>query len=247
MRLIPSIDLRGGRCVRLLKGDFAAETQYDLDPIQLATRYHQWGANWLHVVDLDGARDGALANRSLIATLVQALPTLCVQVGGGVRSRAVVADLLALGVKRVAVGSAAVESPAEVRSWLIDYGAAAVCLAFDISLNDAGVPLLKTRGWREATTLSLWDAVDGYLADGLQHVLCTDIARDGALQGPNFALYAEATKRYPTIQWQASGGVSNATDLASLAATGAAAAISGKALLEGRLSTEELQPYLRGV
>jgi phosphoribosylformimino-5-aminoimidazole carboxamide ribotide isomerase len=247
MLLIPSIDLRGGRCVRLLRGDFAAETQYDLDPVQLATRYHQLGASWLHVVDLDGARDGTLANRELIAKLVKALPRLRVQVGGGVRTQAVLADLLALGVARVAVGSAAVDAPTEVRRWLRDYGAAAVCLAFDVSLNDAGVPWLKTRGWREATTLSLWDAVDSYLADGLKHVLCTDIARDGALQGPNVALYAEAAGRYPTIEWQASGGVSNANDLASLAATGAAAAISGKALLEGRISTEELQPYLRGV
>jgi phosphoribosylformimino-5-aminoimidazole carboxamide ribotide isomerase len=247
MLLIPSIDLRGGRCVRLLKGDFAVETQYDLDPIQLATRYHQLGASWLHVVDLDGARDGTLANRTLIAALVKTLPTLQVQVGGGVRSGAVVADLLALGVARVAVGSAAVESPTEVRAWLRDYGAAAVCLAFDISLNDAGVPLLKTRGWRTATTLSLWEAVDDYLADGLKHVLCTDIARDGALQGPNIALYAEAAQRFPTIAWQASGGVSRAADLAALAGTGATSAISGKALLEGRISTEEWQPYLRGV
>jgi phosphoribosylformimino-5-aminoimidazole carboxamide ribotide isomerase len=247
MLLIPSIDLRGGRCVRLLKGDFAAETQYDLDPLQLAARYHQLGAGWLHVVDLDGARDGALANRQLIIGIVQSLPALKVQVGGGVRSRDVVADLLATGVARVAVGSAAVESPREVRSWLLDFGANAICLAFDVSLNDAGVPLLRTRGWREATALSLWEAVAVYMDAGLRHVLCTDIARDGALQGPNVALYAEAARRYPDIRWQASGGVSNAADLAALAATGASAAISGKALLENRISTEELQPFLRVV
>ncbi len=246
MIVIPSIDLRGGHCVRLLQGDFAAETRYPLDPLQLAARYHSLGARWLHVVDLDGARDGTLANRAIIADIVSALPGLKVQVGGGVRSRGVVAELLQAGVARVAVGSAAVESPGEVRGWIDEFGAERVCLAFDIGMDPAGQPLLKTRGWRESTALSLWNAVDNFLPAGLLHVLCTDIARDGALAGPNIALYSEATRRHPGIQWQASGGVSNAADLAALSSSRAAAAISGKALLEGRISMEELQPYLRG-
>ena len=247
MIVIPSIDLRGGRCVRLLKGDFAAETQYDLDPLQLAARYHTLGASWLHVVDLDGARDGMLANRDMILDIARTLPALQVQVGGGVRHRSVVADLLLAGVARVAVGSAAVETPDEVRRWMLEFGADRVCLAFDINIDANGLPLLKTRGWRESTSLSLWDALGLYLPYGLRHVLCTDIARDGALQGANVALYTEAAARFPGIQWQASGGVSSAGDLAALSRCGAAAAISGKALLEGRISTEELQPYLRGV
>jgi phosphoribosylformimino-5-aminoimidazole carboxamide ribotide isomerase len=250
MQLIPSIDLRGGRCVRLLKGDFAAETRYDVDPVQLALRYQALGARWLHVVDLDGARDGELANRELILRMLGVLSTLRVQTGGGVRSRSVVATLLAAGVARVVVGSAAVEAADEVRGWLCDFGNEAVCLAFDVSIAssgpNAGLPLLKTRGWREATSLSLWDAVAGYHDAGLRHVLCTDIALDGALQGPNTALYAEAIRRFPDIEWQASGGVSGGDDLAALAQAGAAAAISGKALLEDRFSTEELQPYLPG-
>jgi phosphoribosylformimino-5-aminoimidazole carboxamide ribotide isomerase len=244
MQLIPSIDLRGGQCVRLYQGDFNAETRYAFEPRELLRRYAAMGAGWLHVVDLDGARDGQLANRAIIAELC-ALDALRVQVGGGLRTRASVDDLLGLGVARVVIGSAAVEARAEVRQWLRELGAERVCLAFDVQHDDGGVPLLKTRGWREGTGLLLWDAVADYVDAGLRHVLCTDIARDGALAGPNLALYREAQRRFPLIHWQASGGVSNAADLAALAELGVSAAISGKALLEGRITTEELQPFLR--
>lgn len=246
MRLIPSIDLRGGRCVRLLKGDFDAETRYELDPRDLLRRYATLGADWLHIVDLDGARDGQLANRALIGELA-ALTPVRIQMGGGVRSTAVIDDLFGAGVARVVIGSAAVDAPADTAGWLREYGSERVCLGFDVALDASGVPRLRTHGWRTATSQSLWDAVEAYLGAGLRHVLCTDIARDGALGGPNVALYAEAARRYPQIAWQASGGVSGAADLAQLAASGAAAAISGKALLENRLTTEELQPYLRAV
>lgn len=244
MLLIPSIDLRGGRCVRLLKGDFGAETRYDFEPHELLVRYRELGASWLHLVDLDGARDGLLANRSIIISLATQR-AVRLQVGGGVRSGEVVSDLLDHGVSRVAVGSAAVEAPAEVARWLAQYGAERICLAFDVQLDESGTPLLRTRGWRQTTSISLWDAVASFTDAGLRHVLCTDIARDGALSGPNVALYREAVQRFPAIQWQASGGVSGAADLAALAATGAAAAISGKALLEERMTSEELQPFLR--
>lgn len=243
MLLIPSIDLRGGRCVRLLRGDFAAETRYDLEPHELLQRYRTLGASWLHVVDLDGARDGALANRAVIAQLATQ-QALSLQVGGGIRAAADVAGLIDHGVARVVVGSAAVEQPDEVRRWLRQLGPERVCLAFDVRLDAAGVPRLRTRGWRQATSVSLWDAVAGFLGDGLRHVLCTDIERDGALAGPNLALYAEAMQRYPGIAWQASGGIASAGDLGALAATGVAAAISGKALLEERIAPEEMQPYL---
>jgi len=131
-----------------------------------------------------------------------------------------------------------------VRRWLRQLGPERICLAFDVRLDAAGVPRLRTRGWREATSVSLWDAVAGFLADGLRHVLCTDIEHDGALEGPNLALYAEAMRRQPGIAWQASGGIAGAADLRALAATNVAAAISGKALLEQRIAPEEMQPYL---
>jgi phosphoribosylformimino-5-aminoimidazole carboxamide ribotide isomerase len=243
MILIPSIDLRNGRCVRLLKGNFDAETRYDLEPHELLQRYRALGANWLHVVDLDGAKDGQLANRSVIIRLASQ-KALNVQVGGGVRSAAVVDDLLRNGIDRVIVGSAAVEKPAEVQAWLKKYGAEKVGLAFDIRHDAAGVPRVLTRGWTQESTLTLWEAIDSYLPHGLKHVLCTDVELDGALQGPAVALYAEGVKRYPQIAWQASGGVRSAADLAALAATGSAAAISGKALLEELIKPSELVPFL---
>lgn len=243
MRLIPSLDLRGGLCVRLLRGDFGAETRYDIDPKQLVARYRSLGARLMHLVDLDGARDGALGNRALLGELARSAG-MALQVGGGIRSRAVVEDLLGAGVDRVIVGSAAVESPAEVASWLRAFGGERVGLALDVRLDDAGVPRVQTRGWTQATATSLWDALAGYQDAGLRHVLCTDIARDGALEGPNLALYAECVRRHPALAWQASGGVRDAADLAALAATGVAAAVSGKALLEGRVDDAAMRRWL---
>lgn len=242
MILIPSIDLRNGRCVRLLKGNFDAETRYDLEPHELLKRYRDLGATWLHVVDLDGAKDGQLANRSVIVRLASQ-KALNIQVGGGVRSADVVDDLLRNGIDRVIVGSAAVENPAEVQAWLRKYGAEKIGLAFDIRMVD-GVPRVLTRGWTQESKLSLWEAIDSYLPHGLKHVLCTDAELDGALQGPAVALYQEFTKRYPQIALQASGGVRDAADLQKLASIGSAAAISGKALLEELIKPSELRPFL---
>jgi phosphoribosylformimino-5-aminoimidazole carboxamide ribotide isomerase len=243
MLLIPAIDLRNGRCVRLFKGDFNAETRYEYEPLDLLTRYHGYGATWLHVVDLDGAKDGVLANRATIVALA-AKRALRIQVGGGMRSAAVIEDVLAQGVERVVIGSAAIERPAEVAGWLRKFGADRVCLALDVKVDTDGEPKVRTRGWTEGTGVTLWNALEPFLADGLKHVLCTDIDRDGALTGPNIELYRRALERYPQIAWQASGGVRNAADLTELDSIGMAAAVSGKALLEQRITSEELRPFL---
>ena len=244
MLLIPSIDLRQGRCVRLLKGDFAAETRYELEPHELLGRYRALGATWLHVVDLDGAKDGALANRAIIVALASQ-PAVNVQAGGGVRSAETAHDLLGHGVDRVVVGSAAIERPGDVARWIARFGPERVCLAFDVRVDAASVPRVRTRGWTEGGTLSLWDAVEPFRACGLRHVLCTDIDRDGALAGPNVDLYREALERFPELAWQASGGVRDAADLTALERIGIDAAVSGKALLEERITPEELRPFLR--
>lgn len=246
MRLIPAIDLRGGKCVRLFQGRFDAETIYGDDPTLILARYRALGARYVHVVDLDGARDGSQRNRAAIATLVEAQPDVTIQVGGGIRSRVVASALFDLGVQRVVVGSVAVVRPAEVQRWMKEFGADRVVLAFDVRLDAGGTPRLTTHGWGAQTEASLWDAVADYLPHDAMHVLCTDVARDGALSGPNLELYAEAVRRFPTIQWQASGGVSTGADLRELATTGAAAAISGRALLEERIAAEELEPFLPG-
>jgi phosphoribosylformimino-5-aminoimidazole carboxamide ribotide isomerase len=244
MQLIPAIDLRGGKCVRLLQGRFDAETIYGDDPRLILERYRDIGARYVHVVDLDGARDGSQGNRPALAALAAAFADTAIQVGGGVRTRGVAAELLALGVRRVVVGSVAVTHPADVQQWMHEFGADRIVLAFDVRLDQGGTPRLTTHGWESQTETSLWDAVEAYLPHGAVHVLCTDVARDGALSGPNLALYAEATRRFPAVQWQASGGVSSGADLTALATTGAAAVISGRALLEDRIPAQELAPFL---
>jgi len=244
MLLIPAIDLRGGQCVRLLQGRFDAETVYAQDPLTVLEQYLALGARRIHVVDLDGARDGSQGNRAAIRRIADRAGYDAIQVGGGIRSRQVAEELFALGVARVVVGSVAVTQSDEVASWIREFGPERVVLAFDVRLDEAGTPRLATHGWERQTQTSLWDAVERYLPAGLLHVLCTDVARDGALSGPNIDLYQQCVRRFPGIAWQASGGVSAAADLHALAATGAAAVISGRALLEGRLTAEEIEPFL---
>jgi phosphoribosylformimino-5-aminoimidazole carboxamide ribotide isomerase len=242
--IIPSIDLRGGHCVRLLKGEFHAETRYELDPRELLERYADAGVRWLHLVDLDGARDGSPGNRELIRRMASQ-PRVRIQLGGGLRTRELAEEALAAGVSRAVIGSAAVENPQLLRELLAAHGAERACLAIDVRVDAGGTPRVRTRGWVKEHQLSLWELLESFADTSLRHVLCTDIERDGALGGPSYDLYAEAQRRFPGIAWQASGGIGSAADLAKLAAMNLAAAISGKALLEGRITMEELQPYLR--
>jgi phosphoribosylformimino-5-aminoimidazole carboxamide ribotide isomerase len=248
MRLIPAMDLRAGRCVRLMQGDFDAETRYDADPRALLGKYRSLGADWLHVVDLDGARDGgrdsgSAGNEAVIAKLA-ADNALNLQVGGGLRDAAAVARMLDRGAARAVIGSAAITDVEAVRGWLGRFGAEQLTLAFDVRLDGSGVPRVTTHGWQEQSQVSLWDAVANFAAAGLVHVLCTDVSRDGALTGPNVELYRSAVRRYPRLQWQASGGIRDARDLHALADAGAAAAVSGRALLEELIPTQELQAFL---
>jgi phosphoribosylformimino-5-aminoimidazole carboxamide ribotide isomerase len=243
MELIPAIDLKDGRCVRLYKGDFDAQTIYNSDPLDILEKYVGLGAQHVHVVDLNGARDGSQGNFSIVKRLIDS-GAAQLQVGGGVRDLARLQQLLGLGVSRVVIGSVAVNSPELVMQWMRQCGAPNVVLGLDVRIDRDNVPWLATHGWKDQSTLSLWDAVERYLSAGLQHVLCTDIERDGALTGPNTALYTEAVKRFPTIKWQASGGIATGNDLTELNACGVAAAISGKALLENRIAPEELRPFL---
>jgi phosphoribosylformimino-5-aminoimidazole carboxamide ribotide isomerase len=243
MLLIPAIDLRAGRCVRLHQGDFAAETSYAIEPAALLRRYQALGARWLHVVDLDGARDGVRVNAPLIASLARD-KSMRLQVGGGVRSASAIEALLGAGVARVVVGSAAVERPGEVGAWIKCFGAERVCVAFDVRVDTCGEPQVHTHGWTRNGVLSLWNAIDALSCAPLRHVLCTDIALDGTLAGPNLTLYRRALDRFPNLSWQASGGIRNAADLSALARLGVNAAVSGKALLEKRIPVKELQPFL---
>jgi phosphoribosylformimino-5-aminoimidazole carboxamide ribotide isomerase len=244
MELIPAIDLRDGRCVRLLHGDFAKETRYAVDPVELAVQYGELGARWLHIVDLDGAKQGAPVNLALIRRM-RAAAGVEVQLGGGLRARANLEQALEVATRAV-IGSLAVSDPELVASWLAELGPDRLTLALDVRLGADGTALLATHGWTRASTLTLAAALDRYAAAGLRHVLCTDIDRDGALSGPNVALYRDCVMRWPSIEFQASGGVRDVADLTALTAAGVAATVSGKALLEGRLTSEEIRPFLRG-
>lgn len=243
MELIPAIDLRNGNCVRLFKGDFAAETIYSNDPAEILDRYLAVGARRVHVVDLDGARDGEQPNRELIVGLARQ-PGVRLQVGGGLRTLERVRQLLASGVERAVIGSVAVTAPREVAAWMQEIGPERMVLAFDVRLDSGGMPMLTTHGWKKTSETNLWQAIEGFAAAGLKHVLCTDVARDGAMTGANCELYSEAVRRFPELQWQASGGVASVRDLNELRDCGVAAVISGKAMLENTISPEELRPFL---
>jgi phosphoribosylformimino-5-aminoimidazole carboxamide ribotide isomerase len=245
MRLLPAIDLKDGRCVRLLRGDFAQETAYAMAPLDLARRFAAMGADWLHVVDLDGARDGRPhPGNAVLITQLARCSGLRLQVGGGVRTRADVERVLEAGAERAVIGSAALSDPAAVRGWIDDFSGDRIALAFDVRLVAGDTPCIVTHGWQRQSTRPLWEALANFPAGTPTHVLCTDVTRDGALSGPNVALYAEAARRFPGVAWQASGGIRDAADLQALASCGAAAAISGKALLEDLIPIEELRPFL---
>lgn len=243
MQLIPAIDLRAGRCVRLEQGDFGSETGY-ASPKDVLRRYRRLGARWVHVVDLDGAREGRRVNHAVIASLAAFfLPHL--QAGGGVRCASDIENLLNAGVARVVIGSAALHQPAEVTTWLQRFGRQRICLAFDVRSAPGTEPRVCTQAWQVESSVTLWQALTRYPVGSIQHVLCTDIARDGMLSGPNLELYRSAVARFPGIAWQASGGVRSAADLAALRTIGVTATVSGKALLEERIRPQELRSFWR--
>jgi phosphoribosylformimino-5-aminoimidazole carboxamide ribotide isomerase len=242
MELIPAIDIRDGRCVRLLRGEFDQETRYDVDPRALARDYRAAGAAWLHIVDLDGAASGRRSNAGLIDEIARAAE-LKIQLGGGIRSEQSLTESLQVA-DRVVIGSLSVTEPETVADWMMRFGPERIVLGLDVRLDDDGEAWVTTHGWTEASTLTLNRAIESYRNAGLRHVLCTDVARDGALTGPNVELYARAQKHHPDIAFQASGGIREAADLYQLADSGVAAAISGKALLEQRIRFEEIEPFL---
>ena len=237
MKIYPAIDLRNGRCVRLVEGDYDRETRYLDDPITVAKAYEQAGAEMIHVVDLDGARGGAFTNLPLIESLCSAV-AIPLQCGGGVRSEVDLESLFSAGVGRVIVGSLAVRQPALVTDWLNRFGSDRLTLALDCRWSGEDFQL-ATSGWTTTDSLTLEQGLAAYTGSGLRHVLCTDISRDGTLQGPNNSLYAACTQRFPKLLIQASGGVSTLQCLRELAPTGVDGVVVGKALLEGRFSLQE--------
>ena len=244
MNVIPAIDIRGGRCVRLYQGEFDRETEYSSDPAGVARAFAELGARHLHIVDLDGARNGQQRNQGTVSSIAERSP-LAVQLGGGIRDRETLAGWLQNGVSRCVIGSSAVTEPETVKSWLAEFGAEQIVLALDVRIDTAGSPMLSTHGWEKTSSMSLWDCIDHYLPSGLRHILCTDVSRDGAMSGPNIALYEEIIQRFPDIALQASGGVRGLHDLKELRHIQVDGAITGRALLDGALKPEEVRSFLR--
>ncbi|MBD1388479.1 1-(5-phosphoribosyl)-5-[(5-phosphoribosylamino)methylideneamino]imidazole-4-carboxamide isomerase [Neiella sp. HB171785] len=236
--IIPALDLIGGEVVRLYQGDYAQKTTYSFNPVEQFQHYQQAGAEWLHLVDLDGAKDTSARQLTTIAELIEKTDAK-IQVGGGIRSEQDVKQLLDIGAKRVVIGSLAVKEPELVANWMRKYGAEHIVLALDINIDEDGNKHVAISGWQESSAMTLEQLIEHYEAAGLKHVLCTDISRDGTLQGSNVELYAEMTRKYPGIAWQSSGGIGNLDDIAALKPTKVAGVIVGRALLEGKFSAKQ--------
>ena len=228
MQVIPAIDLRGGKCVRLFQGDYERETVFGDDPAAAARRWIDAGASRLHVVDLDGARDGVRANMPAVEAILGAA-NVPVQLGGGIRTAESALELLSLGVDRVIFGTAAIESPGEVRATIDQAGADSVIVGVDAKRG-----FVSTRGWTEATRVRATDLMTEMAGIGVRRFMYTDTERDGTLSHPNFDSIAEVLEAvpHPVI---AAGGIATIDDLARLSDMGAEAAVTGVAIYSGAL------------
>ncbi len=232
MQVIPAIDLRNGKCVRLFQGDYERETVFGDDPAAAATRWVAAGASRLHVVDLDGARDGVRANMAAVEAILAAVD-VPVQFGGGIRSAQSAAELLSLGVGRVIFGTAAIESPDEVRKTIDKSGTESVVVGVDAKRG-----FISTRGWTEATRVRATDLMAEMAGMGVRRFMYTDTERDGTLSHPNFGSMSEVLEAvpHPVI---AAGGIATIDDLARLAGMGAEAAVTGVAIYSGTLDLRQ--------
>lgn len=238
--IIPAIDLIDGQTVRLYQGNYNKKTSYKNSPLTVSEGYAATDASWLHLVDLDGAKDSSKRQLTVLKQLIdQNSNAINIQVGGGVRSEQDVIDLLAIGANRVVIGSLAIKQPELVRSWISQYGNEKIVLALDINIDELGNKWLPTHGWIEQSNVRLEDLLERYQSVEVKHVLCTDISKDGTLTGANVALYKEMVSQYPAIQWQASGGIGTLDDIKQLKPTGVTGVILGRALLEGKFTLEE--------
>lgn len=234
----PALDIREGRVVRLRQGDYAQETRYGDDPLPRAQAFATQGAQWMHLVDLDAARAGGYTLAPLLAQIRQQAG-LHVQTGGGVRGREDVERILQAGASRVVVGSLAVREPDAVIGWLAEFGPERITIALDARQDDDGQWQLPIHGWTENAGITLDALAQRYAAAGMRHLLCTDIARDGMLAGPNLDLYRHLAGLLPGVAIQASGGIRDVADVAASRAAGCSGAVLGKALLEQRMDLAE--------
>lgn len=236
MIIYPSIDLKEGKCVRLTQGDFSKVTTYTRDPKDVARVLMDSGARWLHVVDLDGAKEGKIMQMDLIAEIA-GIFTGRVQVGGGVRSEDDITQLLNAGISRVIIGSACVHNPKDVSQWITTFGQEKIGLALDFRKVN-GIPYIATQGWQQDSQKTVWDVL--LEINNAKYIICTDIGLDGMAQGPSTKLYAEFVQRFPELCLLASGGVSDKYDIDQLSSLGISGCIIGKAFYENEAMMREV-------
>ena len=234
IELIPAIDIINGQCVRLTKGDYDQKTVYRDSPAEVAQEFESIGFKRLHVVDLDGAKSKHIVNTDVLRQIV--LQThLCVDFGGGIKTDDDIETAFANGAEMVTVGSIAVTNPDLFISWLQIYGADRLILGADVRNGKISI-----NGWKEDSTEDLLPFLKKYIDAGVKNVLCTEISKDGTLQGPAIDLYKRVMQEYPDLHLIASGGVSNIDDIRALDAAGIPAVVFGKAIYEGKIDLHEL-------
>ncbi len=237
MHVIPAIDLIGGKCVRLSQGDYSRKTDYHEDPLEMAKRFEGAGLTRLHLVDLDGAKAKKIVNGQVLHRICSET-LLAVDFGGGIQAQEELEKAFALGARQVTGGSIAVRNPRIFEAWLEAFGADRIILG-----ADAKDKKIAVGGWEETTALELIPFIQGYYQKGIREVICTDVAKDGLLQGPSFGLYEEILQELPELKLIASGGVSCLNDLEKLQKIGVYGTIVGKAYYEGKVSLEELAQF----
>ncbi len=238
MRIIPAIDIIDGKAVRLEQGDFERVKTYAQDAVTLAKSYEEAGCRYLHVVDLDGAREGAVKNWRVLEALSNAT-SLQINFGGGLASDEDLRIVMDSGASQIVLGSMPIRNPELLERWLIAYGPELFILAADVRNGH-----VQIHGWQEDSGLTLKQYINRFMAQGFRNYLCTDISRDGLLEGPNLSLYSDNVREFRDLQLIASGGVSRVEDLYRLQEAGAHAVVIGKALLEGKIQLSELKPFL---
>ena len=238
MELIPAIDLIEGKCVRLTQGDYSTRKVYNEDPLEIALQFEDVGVGRLHVVDLDGAKAGKIVNYKVLERLASRT-RLTIDFGGGLKSDEDLRIAFDSGAQMVTGGSIAVKNPARFLSWLGQYGGEWIILG-----ADAKDKKIAVSGWEEGTDLQLIPFVKDYQAKGVQKIICTDISRDGMLQGPAIDLYKEIKEEVEGLYIIASGGVSSMRDIERLDEAGIPAVIFGKAIYEGRIQMNEIEKYV---
>ena len=233
IQLIPAIDLIDGRCVRLSQGDYDTKKEYG-DPVEMALRMEDMGVRRLHLVDLDGAKSRHVVNDRVLRDICRRT-SLTVDFGGGIKTEDDLEKVFDAGAAMATAGSIAVTDPDSVGLWIEKYGAERIVLGADV--RDGKISI---NGWKEDSALELIPFLEGYRKQGLQHVLCTDISKDGMLQGPNTALYKSIMAQWPDCRLIASGGVSSKEDIRALDEAGIPAVVFGKAIYEGRIDLASL-------